>query len=328
MRKTYHLCLSSHNEVMYRSETDLNVGFNCFAVAVLSTESRGLADGYMSTHHHIMVQSDSPRELMFRERNAYARYFNTKYRRRGQLGERNYFLLEVEGLYHMQAALDYVNRQGLHHGLASSPFGYKHCSANSFFRKELGKQQVPDLIASTKRSRFLPSNIRIPERYRMSPYGMLLREDILDTAYVEEIYITPRNFLFHMNRLSNEEREIQEQKSENDKPPITLDIIEKDVPDFDPSMTKTFEQGKVNHQRMSDIELCQLIDNKILPGMSDSPDASIYSLTMSRRAKLYDWLWQKNMISLSRRKEPLLNGRTFTEAQLRRCLCMKYMSAE
>lgn len=265
---------------------------------------------------------------MFRVRNAYARYFNTKYKRKGQLGERNYFLLEVEGLYHMQAALDYVNRQGLHHGLASSPFGYKHCSANSFFRKELGKQQVPNLIASSKRSRFLPSNNRVPERYRMSPSGLLFREDILDTAYVEEIYITPRNFLFHMNRLSNEEREIQEQKSENDKPPITLNVIERDVPDFDPNMTKTYEQGKINFQWMSDVELCQLIDNKILPEMSGNPDASIYSLTKTQRTKLYDWLWQKNLISLSRKKEPWLNGRTFTEAQLCRCLCMKYVSAE
>ena len=162
----------------------------------------------------------------------------------------------------------------------------------------------------------------------MSSSGLLLREDILDTAYVEEIYITPRNFLFHMNRLSNEEREIQEQKSENDKPPITLGVIEKDVPDFDPNMTKTYEQGKINFQRMSDVELCQLVDSKILPEVSDNPEASIYSLSLSHRAKLYDWLWQKNLISLSHKKEQWLSGRTFTEAQLCRCLCMKYMSAE
>ena len=40
MRKTCHLCLSSHDEVMYRSEADLIIGFNCLAIAVLETESR------------------------------------------------------------------------------------------------------------------------------------------------------------------------------------------------------------------------------------------------------------------------------------------------
>ena len=79
MRKTVHLCLSSHDEVMYRSEADLIMGFNCYAVAVLSTESRALADGFLSTHNHTLIQSDHPRETMFRSRNAYSRYFNTRY---------------------------------------------------------------------------------------------------------------------------------------------------------------------------------------------------------------------------------------------------------
>lgn len=314
---------------MYRSEADLNFGFNCFAVAALSTETRALAEGFMSTHHHSMVQSDSPRELMFRNRNAYSRYFNTKYKRKGRLGEKYYFLLEVEGLYHLQAALDYVNRQGLHHGLAATPFDYPYGSSNTFFRKELGKVKTPDLISPSKRSQFLPSNVRIPEQYRMNSSGLLLREDILDTTYVEEVYITPRNYLFHMNRTGNEERDIQAQKEENDTPPITLDVIETNVPDYEPGLSRTLEQGKVNHSRMTDIELCQLIDDKLLPKIFRNPEeASVYALTQSQRAKLYEWLWKKNQLSLNRQKEPLLKGRFFTEAQLSRCLCMKYSATE
>lgn len=77
MRKTVHLCLSSHDEVMFRSEADLTIGFNCFALAALTTESRALAEGRMSTHHHSMAQTDNAKELMYRNRNAYSRYFNT-----------------------------------------------------------------------------------------------------------------------------------------------------------------------------------------------------------------------------------------------------------
>ena len=92
-----------------------------------------------------MAQTDNAKELMYRNRNAYSRYFNTKYRRKGRLGEKHFFLLEIEGLHHTIAALNYVNRQGLHHGLAATPFDYPHCSANAFFQKQLGKKALTEL---------------------------------------------------------------------------------------------------------------------------------------------------------------------------------------
>ena len=81
MRKMYHICLSSHDEVMYRSEADLIMGFNCLAAAVLATDARLLAEGFLTTHHHLLSLTDSKDELVRKERNAYARYFNNKYSR-------------------------------------------------------------------------------------------------------------------------------------------------------------------------------------------------------------------------------------------------------
>ena len=57
MRKTYHLCLSSHEEVMFRSEADLCRGFNALALAILETDSRLLAEGFLTTHFHQLVQT-------------------------------------------------------------------------------------------------------------------------------------------------------------------------------------------------------------------------------------------------------------------------------
>ena len=325
MRKTVHLCLSSHDEVLFRNEADLIFGFNCFAVAALTTESRALAEGRLSTHHHSMVQTDCPQEVMFRNRNAYSRYFNTKYKRKGRLGEKFYFLLEIEGLYHTLAALNYVNRQGLHHGLAATPFDYPYGSANAFFRKELGKEPPQFLLPKSKRRHFLPSNAVVPEQYRMDSSGLLLPEDILDTAYVEELYISPRNYMYQMNRTTEDERDFLDQQKENGTEPVTLERIEAGVPDFDSRLTKTFVQGRVNHSRMTDIELCRLIDEKILPSLFKNPDqASVYGLSTAQKAILYDRLWQRNLTARYQRKDPLLEGKTFTEAQLARCLCMKY----
>ena len=38
----------------------------------------------------------------------------------------------------------------------------------------------------------------------MTDSGMLFQEDIIDTSYVEQVYITPRNYIFQMNKLSDE----------------------------------------------------------------------------------------------------------------------------
>lgn len=185
MRKLYHLCRSSHKEVMYRNEADLIMGFNSLALAVLETDSRLIAEGFISTHNHKAVQTDDHYVLMRKERYTYTRYFNAKYHRRGSLGEKNYFYTEIEGLHHTRTLLTYVLRQGLHHGLASTPFGYPHCSANTLFRKELGKDFTPNLILDEDRYLYLPEHRVIPLKYRMDQNGLLLREDVVDHAYAE-----------------------------------------------------------------------------------------------------------------------------------------------
>lgn len=155
--------------------------------------------------------------------------------------------------------------------------------------------------------------------------GLLLPEDILDTAYVEELYISPRNYMYQMNRNTEEERDILDQKKENDTEPVTLERLEAGVPEFDARWTKAFVQGKVNRSRITDIELCRLIDEKVLPALFKNPDqASVYALPMDKKAALYDRLWQRNLAARYQRKDPLFEGKTFTETQLARCLCMKY----
>ena len=323
MRKTYHLCLSSHDEVMFRDEADLNMGFNCLALAVLETESRLLGEGFLTTHHHSLVQTDNFREVMRKSRYAYSRFFNNKYHRGGRLGEKLFFSLEVEGLHHITAALNYVLRQGLHHGLADTPFGYPHGSANSFFRAQLGKGHIPELISDYKRSRYLPSNVSLPERYRMTSSGLLLREDIVDVAYVEEIYRSAHNFLFQMNRPSDD-KDLQKQAQENDTPAVTMETIEDGVPGFSPQEARAAEFGKVNRSVMTDLELCAFIDGTLVPRlMRGSQPASIYLIPESKRAQICESLWKESLqMRYHSDSRSFFAGRYVTEAQLRRCLCV------
>ena len=312
MRKTFHISLSSHDEVLFRSEADLIRGFNGLALAVLETDSRLLADGFPTTHFHGVIQADSPDEVMARARYAYARYFNAKYKRRGRLAERQGFILEVDGYHHTLAALNYVNRQGLHHGLSPTPFGYLHCSSNAFFAKQLGKMAHRDLMPNDQRYKYIPKGVHLPPEYRMDASGLLLREDILDVSQVESVYVTPRNYLFQMNKVGDEMSLKQQQEEASSSPLITLELIEQGTPNLDIAQLLRNETGKHDPIWISDLDLCQIIDESCLPKYCKVE--SIYEATVSQRAFLYDLL-QKGLWRTSHKRT--------TDAQLRRCLCLK-----
>ena len=44
MKKVFHLCHSSKEEVLFRNHDDYNWGFNSYALALYKTESCSLAD--------------------------------------------------------------------------------------------------------------------------------------------------------------------------------------------------------------------------------------------------------------------------------------------
>lgn len=328
MRKTYHLCLSSHDEVMCRSEEDLIMSFNCLAVAVLETDSRLLADGQMTSHFHAGLCTDNPVEVMKRRRYSYSRYFNAKYSREGRMGERIPFISEIEGARHTSAYLAYIERQGLHHGLAETAFGYEHCSANVIFSKELGKNSLTSLLPSRQRCKYLPERVRLPDKYRMSSSGLLLREDIIDVSYVEEIFHTPQGYLFYMNRKSDVKWEEEQKEDNNGCPPVTLLNMEPSSLYEDINELRSNEFGRKDFSRMDDIELCSMIDSFYVPRMLHSSERSlpVYILRESQRAELANRLWSDMMKKGRYLPEPwnsALARKTITIKQLGRCAVVK-----
>ena len=316
MRETIHFSLASHDEVMYRNEADLSHGFNCLVEACLETDSRLMADGFMSTHHHGMAQTDNIRALTKIQRYAYTRYFNARYHRRGRLGEPKPFSLKIEGIYHTIVALNYVNRQGLHHGLSPTPFGYAFCSANAYFRADLGRATSQSLMADEFRYHYLPDRSCVPKSIRMDASGMLLQEDAIDTAYVEQIYLTSRNFLFQMNKLTDEKWTEQQKSDQTDTPIITLDLIEKGVGDIDIEQLLRNENGRINPNQLTDLALCKIIDKEYLPKLSRKQETTIYDLSVSQRNTLCEALWKDI---------PRVYNKRTSVAQLKRCACVHYV---
>lgn len=169
-------------------------GGNCYALALHKTDSCSLADAHMSNHRHLIAQTSCPEKLMRLTCIAYTKHFNAKYSRKGPLGEASYFCDEINGLYHLLAALSYVMRNALHHGVASTPFSYPHCSANVIFRQALGKVSECSLLNHSFKHRFVGRNVKIPDGYLMDKSGLILREYVTAVQQVELLFTSPPQF--------------------------------------------------------------------------------------------------------------------------------------
>ena len=304
MKKTYHLCLSAGGEIMFRDLEDYNRGFNCFAIALYKTNSTGLVESFMSTHMHILVQTDSPKDFMMCFRMLYTMYFNKKYGRSGKLGEKLHFTMEVVGYHHMLAAMSYILRNALHHGVAPIPYAYPHCSANAIFMREMGKRPEENLLPPKSYYKHLGRTAEYPGSYKMSASGVFLRESVLDIPQVENLFVTPRMFNYYMSRKSSEEWEAEQGKDLSNSPLINIQTIEHGVNTDPIEKLLVFENGKADYRKLSDIDLCTEIDRNILPKYGKT---SVYHLSSMEKTLIANHLHNSLHLSV---------------AQIRRCLAM------
>ena len=287
MKKTYHLCLSAGNEIIFRNQEDYNRAFNIFALALYKTNSTGLVEAFMSTHCHLMVQTEDPAGFMYAFRQPYSKYFNRKYCREGLLGEKCHFQLEVIGVYHLLAAMSYVLRNPLHHGVAPIPYAYPHSSANVIFQKEMGKSPTERLLPRKSFYKFIGRHAEYPAYYKMSEDGVFLRETVLDVRQVENIYISPRSFDYYMNRKTCEDWDKEQLKDNDTAVTIRLEDIESGIKLQSLDIMLKNESGRLNYKNISDIELCTEVDKKILSRYDKS---SVYLLTMREQQEIAEYL--------------------------------------
>lgn len=304
MKITWHLCLSAGEEVLFRDLQDYNRGFNTFALALYETDSVGLVEAFMSNHCHLLVQTVSPRDFMHYFRHAYSMYFNRKYSRRGRLGENLHFAMDVVGYHHTIAAMSYVLRNPLHHGIASIPYAYSHSTVNAIFMKEMGKRPEDKLLHSRNYHRYLGKTASYPDTYKMSESGLFLRESVLDIPQVENLFVTPRMFNFYMSRKSSEEWEREQQKDGNGIPAVNLKAMEPGAMSRDIDRMQIHENGKADYRRPTDIDVCAIIDKMIFKNYRKS---SVYLLTEREKQGMFLYLCNNCHIS---------------EKQIRRCLVL------
>lgn len=295
MKRLYHLCISSKDEVLFRCEEDYRVAVNCLALSLFKTETDLLSDSFMSNHLHLALMTKDVVEFARNIQGRYSIYFGRRYGRRNIFRDASSYYLEIEGARHILAALSYVNRNGLHHGQCGTAFGYGHSSVNCFFRSELGKSEKVGVLASrAEMNKYLPRHSEYPDTYVMDKNGMFVRESFVQVSQVEVLFGSPRAFLYYMNRLSSEKWYQEQNDDKNGKMPVTLDIIESGTTNAPIAALLKNEFGKYNKSMMNDMDVCGLVDNDFVPRFGKS---SVYQLSTDEKKRIAAVLFREYHIS-------------------------------
>lgn len=296
MKTLRHICYTSHNEVMFRNAEDMNYAFNSLCSALYKTDSLCLAEVFISTHHHGCYLTSLPRELIHIQRTSYTKYFNNKYYRSGAFGEKSFFIQDIDGLRHQISAITYVLKNPVHHGICSTPYAYPYCSANAFFRKELGKDHSPRLLTAEQIRKLLPRLAEYDPSWKMGTDGVFLRESVLETAMVEGLYSTPQAFSYMLSRRSGEDWVKEQETDSVSCPPVTLQSIESPVlpdgPDRDDSLLRMLQNEKSRFSRsaMTDLQMCGIVDGELKSGHNPR---TIYQLSHQEKIRLANDIYRR-----------------------------------
>lgn len=201
--------------------------------------------------------------------------------------------------------MSYVLRNPLHHGVAPTPYGYMHSSANVIFKREMGKFHLDKPIPSKFIAKHIGKRAQYPPHYKMNEAGLFLRETVLDIPQVEHMYLTPRSFDFYMNRKSGEEWQKEQLKDDNANPVICLDNIEFGTGLSSSEKMLINENGRSDYRKMSDHNLCVEIDRIVKLEYSAS---SIYHLSKQEKRQIAERMYRAYHVS---------------KDQLVRCLALK-----
>ena len=195
--KVVHICIKSDAELLHRVEDDYRCSITKMSMAAYCTGADIYAYSVMSNHIHIVGCFPDAGRFVSRYRNAYCKWFNHKYGRSGRLGDRDFFIDALDTLDRKLRAVNYVLRNPVHHSVSDTPFSYAYCSARYVFSKELCMVSA----ASGKRtSAYIPGCRTLPKEYVLDLQGMVLPSCFLNIDVVENLYLSPKNYLYMINR--------------------------------------------------------------------------------------------------------------------------------
>lgn len=280
----YHLCFTSHQEVLCRRHSDYVRLFNSMAQAAINTGSMLVTYNIMSNHLHLALITSDTGRFMQRLRSSYTQMFNDRYRRTGMLGDPHYFILELKGRHHVTAALSYILRNPSHHRLCANLFAYPYSPVLLYFNNHRSHIFNPDNDISDARSlRTIRRKNQIPGNVRFDVSGMLDMAAVTNTEILEGYFGSYKAFQYGLVRTDYDRWEKEQANDRFGAAPVTLASMEPHLPAQAVTDMMTQNMAWLKEASITDDELCSLIDGQYL---SDFHKHSYTELTVDEKIKI------------------------------------------
>ncbi len=264
MKQLVHLCFTSKDEVLCRSEEDYWMMISRIAQASIYYKTEVYAYSVMSNHVHLIVSTENSGAFIASIKKSYFQSFNYKYNRKGSFGENGYYKVHLQGHDHILAALVYVLKNPWHHSVSENPYDYPFSSMGLYFRRN---NNEPILKSSeiAKKARLLNRNVVLPDRIKYGNNGKIMPESFVEIEMVESFFKTYNAFEYLTHRKNYKEITMSQLEANPEKTPITLESVE---PLMNDEKIKDIENRNSYWNKkndiLSDIDVCKLIDKEYL----------------------------------------------------------------
>lgn len=263
MKKLFHVSCTSCGEVLFRHSEHYTTIMNYMALCALRTETTLLCFTLMSNHIHLCIETTDPKVFIKSFKISLTKLLNHRYHRSGKLLKPTFHTIELAGANHILTAIAYILRNPVHHNVTETPFSYEYSSANYYFQNELRHKNHYQLVTDTSAiHKLLTKNVNLPKGLNLDSSGLIIPESYLDISRVENIFLTPRTYLYRMNCLSSEEWKEEQAKDPVSAKPIQLTDIETGT-GFSIENVLQREKRRFKPRAITDLDLCLLIDKEI-----------------------------------------------------------------
>lgn len=210
----YHVCTDGlSRSVMFRDDTDYIFGMNDIPLCSCESGIKIYCFCLMSNHVHFILNGNEAECLAFIRKYKRLRSF----RMRNRYGQSMYSgnsahisLKRLDDIEYQLNAMAYVMRNPLAAGIRLLPWQYPWGSAALYFShkaymagyRKLSELDRVSIISTLKTRMFLPGN------YLIRDDGLIWPGSYVDYPSVENLFGSPRKFLYYLSRNQDMENEI------------------------------------------------------------------------------------------------------------------------
>lgn len=209
----YHLCSEgTKSDILFHREDEFREGMNIVALATAKSNILILAFCLMNNHFHFIL-SGTKEEVENFSKEITLQYHRRRYRWKiGTLTENiKWSIFLIGDLNYLRNSICYVLQNPVNASFPDLAFYYDWSSAGLYFKsKERIMDECRDFIRSssltkTESRELLHSKLRLPDEWILNNHGYVWPGNFVQYNLVNEIFSTPKNFLFHMLSKKNEE---------------------------------------------------------------------------------------------------------------------------